>query len=91
MRLAVEEKVKPKTKGSTTAPMPAEPVTIIAGAQSKNDMKLRFLLDKRAYKTMKALFHIALSDTEDFPKAVLMVPVFGKSDGRIFRYNRLKL
>ena len=29
-----------------------------------------FTIDRRAYKTMKALFHNSFSDTGDFPKAI---------------------
>jgi hypothetical protein len=36
-RLAIEEKVKQKTKGSMTAPLHGEPAVNIAGAESKEE------------------------------------------------------
>ncbi|KAI4609523.1 hypothetical protein J4E83_008693 [Alternaria metachromatica] len=68
-RLAIEEKTKPKTKGSTTVPVADEPANMVPAA-SEDTSQQTFTLDKRAYRTMKALFHVALSDDEDFPKAI---------------------
>ena len=68
-RLAIEEKTKPKTKGSTTVPVADEPANIVP-TTSEDTSQQTFTLDKRAYRTMKALFHVALSDNEDFPKAI---------------------
>lgn len=68
-RLAIEEKIKPKTKGITTVPMIDEPAEH-APSVSEGTSQQTFTLDKRTYRTMKALFHVALSETEDFPKAI---------------------
>ncbi|RMZ73167.1 C2H2 and C2HC zinc finger [Pyrenophora seminiperda CCB06] len=66
-KLAIQEKVKPKTKGDTATPVI---VNEIAPAPETNTPTWTIKLDKRAYKTMKALFHVSVSDTEDFPKAI---------------------
>ncbi|KAI4678044.1 uncharacterized protein J4E88_006562 [Alternaria novae-zelandiae] len=68
-RLAIEEKTKPKTKGSTIIAVVDEAANPVPAA-SEDTFQQTFTLDKRAYRTMKALFHVALSDDEDFPKAI---------------------
>jgi len=68
-RLAIEEKIKPKTKGSTNNAVVDEAAHPVPAA-SEYTSQQTFTLDKRAYRTMKALFHVALSDNEDFPKAI---------------------
>ncbi|CAN9383366.1 unnamed protein product [Alternaria sp. RS040] len=68
-RLAIEEKKKPKTKGVTNIPMIDQPADHAPPAIEETS-KQTFALDKRAYRTMKALFHVTLSDNEEFPKAI---------------------
>ncbi|EDU40028.1 conserved hypothetical protein [Pyrenophora tritici-repentis Pt-1C-BFP] len=70
-KLAIQEKVKNKTKGNAAAPKVVEPAADSnAPAHETSAPPQTFKLDRRTYKTMRALFHVSCSDTEDFPKAI---------------------
>jgi hypothetical protein len=69
-RLAVGEKTKPKTKGNPTPLMTNEIQVNMISTVDEDDARQVFYLDKRTLKAMKALFHVAQSDSEDIPKAV---------------------
>jgi hypothetical protein len=70
-RISPEEKIKPKTKGTAD---PTLSTTEMVAYNEQPDFSVEkqqtFLLDKRAYKAMKSLFHVATSETGEYPKAV---------------------
>ncbi|XP_014559917.1 hypothetical protein COCVIDRAFT_90694, partial [Bipolaris victoriae FI3] len=69
-KLAVGEKVKPKTKGSLESVIVDVPPTHMVGTADEGSVPQVFRLDKRALKAMKTLFHVPQSDHDDLPKGV---------------------
>lgn len=65
-RLSMEEKIKPNTKGTATT----LPTVHDAAIADKGRDPIHFVLDRRAYKTMKAMFHTPASDSEELPKSI---------------------
>jgi hypothetical protein len=70
-RMPHEEKIKPKTKGTadqrlSTTDMDAPN----EGRDVASEKRQTFSLDKRAYRVMKSLFHVATYETGEYPKAV---------------------
>ncbi|KNG47203.1 hypothetical protein TW65_06126 [Stemphylium lycopersici] len=63
-RLAVEDKIKPKTKGSTATDVIAEPVRNCVTSSGKNSTPKTFSLDKSAFKTVGSLFGEPHSDSD---------------------------
>lgn len=69
-KLAVGEKVKPKTKGSLESVIVDVPPTHMVGTADEGSVPQVLRLDKRALKAMKTLFHVPQSDHDDLPKGV---------------------
>ncbi|KAJ6281928.1 hypothetical protein J3E71DRAFT_362053 [Bipolaris maydis] len=71
-RLAVVgEKIKAKTKGSPESVMGVDvPQTHMCGTDDEENVPQVFMLDKRALKVMKTLFHVPQFDHDDLPKGV---------------------
>ena len=69
-RLAVGEKIKPKTKGSPESVMVDVPQTHMIGTADEGNVPQVFRLDKHTLKEMKTLFHVPQSNHEDLPKEV---------------------
>jgi hypothetical protein len=70
-KMSIIQKIKPKTRGSAAHDSSVSG-TLEKEAASPTQTKQApsFLLDKRAYKVIKALFYVPTSEDGEFPKAI---------------------
>ncbi|KAI8940775.1 hypothetical protein NX059_002041 [Plenodomus lindquistii] len=69
-KLSIEAKPKPKTKGVATSIIHGGPVDDVSDVEIPIESQKHIALDKRAYKAMKALFHVVISDADEVPKSL---------------------
>lgn len=69
-KIDIEEKIKPKTKGSIDSPIADATAINVVPAVSENNVQQVYNLDKRALKAMETLFHVPQTENDDVPKAV---------------------